>query len=248
MLLRRNRLILSTVLSVLLVFSLIFSAKAEATMWAQTYNRAETSDRAYSVVATSDGGYALAGHSYEVGSPDYGDCWLIKTNASGDVEWNMTYGGLGDDWAESLVATSDGGYAIAGKWNSTDWRGLDYGEWPHSDCWLVKTDSAGNMLWNKTYGGEGVEVASSLVEASDGGYAIAGYTTTFGSSGADFLLIKTDENGVAPLIPEAVWVILPLLLVATLFIFISKKCSTQTYCKREFSSIVELYGGVATVA
>ena len=195
--------------------------------WNQTYgetrNEGAYFEEAYSLVATSDGGYALAGRTafgYYLGD---GDCWLVKTDEYGNAEWNQTHGGLGDDWAYSLIATSDGGYAIAGKWNSTDWRGLDYGEWPNSNCWLVKTDSAGNMEWNQTYGGEKVEVASSLVEASDGGYAITGYTITFGSDGADFLLIKTDENGVAPLIPEVAWVILPLLLVATSAIFIGNK-------------------------
>ena len=83
-------------------------------------------------------------------------------------------------------------------------------------------------MWDQTYGGPRNDRAYSLVAASDGGYAIAGFKSSFGAGGGefwrgDFWLIKTDENGVAPVVPEAAWVILPLLAVATVSIFISKK-------------------------
>ena len=77
------------------------------------------------------------------------------------------------------------------------------------------------MEWNQTYGGEDPfenYVARSLVATSDGGYALAGCYELY-----EFWLIKTDENGIAPVVPETVWVILPLLVIATLSIFISKK-------------------------
>jgi hypothetical protein len=63
---------------------------------------------------------------------------------------------------------------------------------------LVKTDSSGNQLWNKTYGGNGAESVKSLVQTSDGGYALAGYTDSFGAGDCDAWLVKTDENGAAP--------------------------------------------------
>jgi hypothetical protein len=145
------------------------------------------------------------------------------------VEWNHTYGGERDDVAKSLVETSDGGYALAGFTNPSD-TGV-------TDGWLVKTDEFGNMEWNKTFGGAGSDAFNSLVETSDGGYALAGFTSSFGAGDGefwlgDFWLVKTDENGVAPVIPEASWVILPLLLATTLAILISKKkllysCSKQ---------------------
>jgi hypothetical protein len=81
------------------------------------------------LVATSDGGYALAGTKLWV-LTDY-DFWLIKTDADGNVEWDQTFAGGADDNAYALVATSDGGYVIAGETYSTG-AGL-------SDIWLIKT-------------------------------------------------------------------------------------------------------------
>jgi hypothetical protein len=130
---------------------------------------------AYSVVETSDGGYALAG--YTSSSSPYGDLYLVKTFADGTMAWNRTYGGKSHGWAHSLIQTPDGGYAIAGE------IGL-YGS-SNSDFWLVKTDSAGNMQWNKTYGGTDNDIAYSLVQTVDSGYALAGLN----------LLVKTDSAG-----------------------------------------------------
>lgn len=119
------------------------------------------------------------------------------------VIWSQTYGGTKEDCANSLIETSDGGYALAGNR-----RSFGAGD---EDFWLIKTDGSGNMEWNQTYG-EG-EV-SSLVEASDGGYALAGNTCSFGAGNNDVWLIKTDETGVIPEFPSGA--ILPLFLIVTL--------------------------------
>jgi hypothetical protein len=58
------------------------------------------------------------------------------------------------------------------------------------DFWLIKTDATGNMLWNKTYGGTGDDMARSLVQTNDGKYALAGTTTSFGAGSEDFWLVK----------------------------------------------------------
>ena len=180
--------ILATILALLFVFSLMKVSAEPSVMWDKTYGGTEW-DRGPSLVATSDGGYALAGYAGYVGpfSAGSGDFWLVKTDASGNMIWNQTYGGTNFDAACSLVITSDGGYAIAGFTNS-----FGAGE---NDVWLVKTDDDGNMEWNQTYGGTGDDRAYCLVVTSDGGYAIAGYTSSFGAGNADFWLVKTDENG-----------------------------------------------------
>jgi hypothetical protein len=151
--------------------------------WNQTYGGTED-DYAYSLVQTGDGGYAIAGVTYSFGAGD-ADFWLVKTDGSGNLEWNQTYGGTEDDAASSLVQTGDGGYAIAG---ATYWIGV-------FDFWLVKTDGSGNLEWNQTYGELGDDAASSLVQTGDGGYAIAGVTYSFGAGDADSLLVKTDGSG-----------------------------------------------------
>ena len=68
-----------------------------------------------------------------------------------------------------------------------------------------------------------MDSAHSVIETSDGGYALVGLTESFDAGGSDFWLVKTDEDGVAPVEPEAPWVVLPFLLAATVSIFISKK-------------------------
>jgi hypothetical protein len=153
--------------------------------WSHTYG-GSGDDFAYSVVQTSDGGYALAGFTDSSGEGGF-DFYLVKTDSAGNQNWSRTYGGSGDDLAYSLVATSDGGYALAGHTSSF---GAGY-----YDFYLVKTDSAGNLQWSKTYGGTGDDEASSLIQTSDGGYALAGWTDSFGGGGFDFYLVKTDSSG-----------------------------------------------------
>lgn len=131
--------------------------------WSKSYG-----GTARCVVQTSDGGYALAGSTKGSGS-DPGNFWLVKTDANGNTQWIKTFGGVNNDCAFSVVQTSDGGYTIAGYTGS-------YGA-GSTDVYLVKTDSAGNMQWNKTYGGTGTDEAYSLIKTSDGGYAIAGKAT-----------------------------------------------------------------------
>ena len=89
------------------------------------------------------------------------------------------------------------------------------------DFWLIKTDEDGNMQWNRTYGGTGSDIASSLIETSDGGYAIAGYTFSFAAGNSDLWLVKTDEQGVIPEFPS--WIILPLFMITALFVMVIKK-------------------------
>jgi len=138
----------------------------------------------------------------------------VKPVYASSKMWTQTYGGSDNDFALSLVATSDGGYVIAGTIGKT------FDNLLSGDYWLLKLDSDGNEQWNQTYGGTDSDGAYSLVKASDGGYALAGSTYSFGAGGQDVYVVKTDEYGV---VPEAAWVVLPLLLTATLAIFITKK-------------------------
>ncbi|MFZ8826687.1 MAG: T9SS type A sorting domain-containing protein [Candidatus Caldipriscus sp.] len=142
-------------------------------------------DEAYSVQQTSDGGYIVAGATLSFGAGG-GDIFLIKTNASGNLQWAKTYGGTGIDIAYSVQQTSDGGYIVAGTTTSF---GAGY-----SDFFLLKTDANGNVQWAKTYGGTSYDWAYSVQQTSDGGYIVAGATLSFDTSD-NILLIKTDANG-----------------------------------------------------
>jgi predicted secreted protein len=144
-------------------------------------------ERASALVQTADGGYALAGYTFSLGAGD-SDFWLVKTDSAGNEQWNKTYGGTSIEEAWALVQTADGGYALGGWTFSFGFGGGDF--------WLVKTDSAGNEQWNKTYGGESYDQAFTMVQTADEGYALAGQTQSFGAGGPmDFWLVKTDAAG-----------------------------------------------------
>ena len=165
-------------------FWLVKTDSVGGLQWNKTYGGSSI-DNAYSVVQTGDGGYALAGRTYSFGA-GLSDFWLVKTDASGNMLWNRTYGGTKDDWGFQVIQSNDGGYAIVGYTNSFS---ASY------DSWLVKTDSAGNAQWNRTYGGASSDYTYSVVQSSDGGYAIGGHTNSFGAGNYDFWLVKADSAG-----------------------------------------------------
>jgi hypothetical protein len=154
--------------------------------WSTTYG-GPGDDWANSIIQTSDGGYALVGVTSPI-DQSYYDSLLVRTDSAGNMQWNKTYGGTGDNELYSIVQTSDGGYALAGTTDSFGAGNLDF--------WLVKTDSVGNVQWNWTYGGAGIDVANSIVQTSDGGYALAGFTDSYGAGSYDFWLVKVDSAGV----------------------------------------------------
>jgi len=158
------------------------AAEASPMEWEHTYG-GTNDDIAYSMIKTSDGGYALAGYtrSYGAGGADF---WLVKTDSSGKPLWNKTYGGSSSEFAYSMVQTSDGGYALAGYIYVNG----------NYDFWLVRTDTAGNQLWNKSFGGAGKEMAYCVIQV-DNGFGLVGETSSKGAGGADFWLVVTDSSG-----------------------------------------------------
>jgi hypothetical protein len=156
--------------------------------WNQTYGGTGT-DFDYRLIHTADGGYAMAGYTNSFGAGGM-DCWLVKTDALGNMQWNQTYGGTGGDYGSRVLQTADGGYVMIGYTSSFGAGGTDF--------YVVKTDAAGNVQWNQTYGGTGNEQGEMAIQTIDGGYAIAGNTNSFGAGGQDFYVVKTDEDGIVP--------------------------------------------------
>ncbi len=155
------------------------------TLWTRTYGGTNFED-GRSVQQTSDGGYVVAGFTNSFGAGIY-DMYLIKTNSSGDTLWTRTYGGTNDDYGYSVQQTSDSGYIVAGFTYSFG-AGLD-------DMYLIKTNSSGDTLWTRTYGGTSYEEGNSVQQTSDGGYIVAGTTDSFGAGNEDAYLIKTNSSG-----------------------------------------------------
>ncbi len=149
-----------------------------AVKWSLTYGGPDD-DRAYAVVQTSDYGYALAGFTSTGALPTDYDFWLIKTSFKGILLWDRTYGSDSvNEYAYSMIQTSDGGFALAGSIAQPTGGSL---------FWLVKTDSNGNMQWNRSYGYPGAyQSASAVIQTADSGYALAGSPN---------LVVKTDADG-----------------------------------------------------
>ena len=107
---------------------------------------------------------------------------------TGSCIWQRTFGGANDDEANSVQQTSDGGYIVAGNTSSFGLRA--------QDAWILKLNATGIPLWQKTYGGSLSDEANSIQQTSDGGYIVAGSTTSFGSGFSFAWVLKLDANGV----------------------------------------------------
>lgn len=159
--------------------------KAGREIWQRRLGGKST-DRANSLIQTKDGGLAVAGETYSFGDGTY-DMWLIRLDAEGNVLWHETIGDKAVNRAYALCQTIDGGFALAGF---TESPGAG-----KSDGWLVKTDMNGNVEWSKTFGGKGLDRLYAVLPTSEGGYFLAGYTTTNSAGGLDIWVIRTNAKG-----------------------------------------------------
>ncbi|MBI5058900.1 T9SS type A sorting domain-containing protein [candidate division KSB1 bacterium] len=158
---------------------------APDTVWTRTLGGAGN-DYGYSIQETADGGYIVAGLTESLGAGS-GDFYLVKTNGLGDMLWARAYGGSGWDEARSVQPTTDGGYIVAGTTTSFGAGSRDF--------YLVKTDSQGDTIWTRTFGGANDEWAFSVQQVADGDYIVAGITSSFGAGQRDIYLVKADERG-----------------------------------------------------
>ena len=153
--------------------------------WTRTFGGLGT-DCGSSVGQTTDGGYVIAGYTTSYGAGG-SDIYLIRTNSSGDTVWTRTFGGASDDNGWGLDLAGDGGCIIVGQSKS-------YGA-GNGDVYLVKTDSSGVTEWTEALGGSDPDWGSSVQQTADGGYVIAGWTSSFGTGGEDVYLAKVGALG-----------------------------------------------------
>jgi len=160
---------------------------AGTTLWSKSIGATSTDpydtvhDAAYSIIAASDSGYYITG-SLNGYMSCCGKIFLMKVSKTGDSLWTKTYNtGIG----YSLTLTADGGIAIGGSLQETS----------NQEIIIIKTDTAGNRLWSKTYAGSGYEYGASMVETSDGGFAMTGITDSQGNGYQDVYLLRTNSTG-----------------------------------------------------
>ncbi|MDR2175558.1 MAG: hypothetical protein LBO82_06435, partial [Synergistaceae bacterium] len=153
----------------------------------------------HSMQQTADGGYIAAGRSNGF------DYQIVKLDANGNVEWEKTYGGSRDESAQSIQQTADGGYIVAGNSDSSgNPNGNVSGNHGGEDYWIVKLDSGGGLTWRYSFGGSRDDEANSIQQTADGGYIVAGYSSSndgnvtehHGSiSIKDYWIVKLDSLG-----------------------------------------------------
>ena len=139
-----------------------------------------------SIVQLADSSYVMAGYTSSSGVGGY-DVFLVKADKTGNLIWQKTYGGSDWDFANSMDATADGGFIIAGTTYS-------YGK-GNADGFVIKTDANGDTTWTKTFGGLKDDEFKSVIQTSDGKYALTGYTKSFNDSLGDGWIIRIDQTG-----------------------------------------------------
>ncbi|QQS37580.1 MAG: T9SS type A sorting domain-containing protein [Ignavibacteriales bacterium] len=156
----------------------------------QIWNNAlggNSDDEGHCVKQSNDGGYIIAGLTNSFGA-GVKDVYLVKTDSLGSLQWQKTFGGNSDDEGYSVIQSSDDGFVIAGVTSSFTSGGRD--------LYLVKTDVAGNLVWQKNLGGLSSDGAWEIQNTSDNGFIIAGWTFSQGPGAlGNAWLVKTDSAG-----------------------------------------------------
>ncbi len=158
------------------------------TLWTKVYGGTGGED-VDAIQQTSDGGYVLAGYTNTSGAGG-ADFYVLKLDSLGALEWSNTYGGANHEEARALRQTSDGGYIFVGYT-----RSFGAGIPNFENFYIVKTNSAGDTIWTRTYGGANGETAYGVEETPGGNYVVAGYSGSSGPGGDNAWLIKLNASG-----------------------------------------------------
>ncbi len=198
-----KRTITTFALFVALLASQSGKAQAPAIEWSRSFG-GEKNDILLNGQQTSDGGYVFIGYSASktgdvTGNHMNDDYWVVKLNASGNLQWQKSLGGSWLDWGYSVKETADGGYVVAGSSASGDGDVTDnHGD---IDSWILKLDAIGNIIWQKSIGGAGSDNAHEILPTIEGGYVMAGSSAsndgdfTGNHGNTDYWLAKLSTTG-----------------------------------------------------
>lgn len=154
--------------------------------WSRTYG-GERGDRCFSVAATGDGGFVLAGQTYSWGEGER-DAYVARIDAEGKEEWSRIFGGAERDLAHHVIRTSDGAFVLTGYTRT-------FGESPE-DPYLIKLDPDGNKIWTRVHSLPGGNRTLSGAETADGGLVFGGFTQDPSTGRSSALVLRTDRDGV----------------------------------------------------
>jgi gliding motility-associated-like protein len=179
-------------------------SQAPSIQWQKCFG-GSSSEGIWDLVPASDGGCLMTGSSNSndgdlSGNNGEGDVWVVKTDATGNIQWQKNLGGSRRDEGYDACQTPDGGYIVTAISNSTD--GDVTGNHGGTDIWVIKLNAAGNVQWTKCYGGSAEELYPRIANTSDGGYIFCSQTKSndgdvSGNHGeTDIWLTKIDGGGV----------------------------------------------------
>ena len=181
-------------------------AQAPAIQWQKSLG-GSSDEYANDIQITYDGGYITAGYalsnngnvSFNHGGKDY---WVVKLDASGNIQWQQSFGGSRDDEAFSVYQSTDSGYVVAGYSMSDDGDITNHhGGTDTSDYWIVKLNAGGTIQWENSFGGTDYDAAASIQQTADSGYIAAGFTQsvngdiTLNHGNSDYWILKLTSVG-----------------------------------------------------
>lgn len=156
-------------------------------VWQKNYGGVDW-DFGYSLKQTLDGGFIIAGTTYSFGRGN-ADGYVIKTDASGNVQWTKTFGGMMDDEFKSVVQTSDGGYALTGYSKS-------YSDPTYGDMWVFKINALGDSTWCKFYGGAKEDFGNCIIQHPNGDFLIAGAKQSTTTNFLEAFALRINSSGI----------------------------------------------------
>ncbi len=197
---------LFSTLSIIIFSNILLAQPAFVTpsiKWQKTYG-GTANDKATKVISTTDGGYIVVGNTLSNDddvTANYGlnDVWIVKTDASGTIEWQKNYGGDNEDFGMSIIQTFDGGYLVGATTfsNTNDVIGNN----GFSDFWVFKIDASGAMQWSKTMGGSLLDNLYQVKQLKDSSYVAVGSTdsndgyVSDNHGESDYWVVRLKQNG-----------------------------------------------------
>lgn len=184
-----------------LFFLISISSLAQHIQWQQSLG-GEREEHLYDAISTYDYGILLAGSSVSEanGNKKDGnvadlDYWLWKMTEDGKLEWQKNYGGAGNDYLYSVSYTLDGGYILCGSSDSPEGHDKETTGSGGLDFWILKLNPRGEIEWQKTFGGSENERLTAIAQSENGGYWVAGTSSSTGLGNEDVWVLRLDRNG-----------------------------------------------------
>ena len=135
-------------------------------------------------IETADGDYVVTGRDNHF---EDDEVFIARLDPTGDVEWQQRYGGTGHHHANGIARTADGGFAVAGTSHPSDDQSIQQ--------WVFETDADGDVEWSRRFGGTENDYAEDIVQATDGGYVVAGDSQSYGTGERSGVVTKLNDSG-----------------------------------------------------